>query len=236
MGAIHQALIGGSSSGLVADSLFSSVELLAHMEGTTPGIDSSSNARTLTAFGNAALTTTRSVFGAQAMETAIADSASSIRTAANLTLVNTDSLTIEARVYLTSSTGYRHIVQIGSATGSRLNLGVNAGKLKAYWNGTTGIHTASISLNTWYSVALVLANSSPGNWNCTFYQDGVVNSGPSGGGMMPLAAANSISIGTQQFSPAAGDEWLGSIDEVRVTRAIRHGGSYTPAASAFPDF
>lgn len=212
----------------VNDPVWSSVEILAHMEGATP-IDSSLNNRTLTLFGNAALTSTRSKYGTQAMETAAADGtgASSIRSGVVIVPTQTSAWTLECWAYaIALGASFRYIFQIGNTANSnnRLAVGVNNGRLRLFRAGFNTDHdTVAFPLNQWVYTAMVFNNTSSGNWDSRFYQDTVRTSSASGGVVPPASNGNwSLGIGTHHLSPASGTEWVGCIDEVRLTRNARY--------------
>ena len=233
------------SSMFACDPYFSDVILLMHCEGAT-WVDSSSYARTLTAYGGASLASSVTWSGSGAYLNTATDSTSRVATAANISHANTDSWTLEASIYptTTGALAYRHIVQMGDSATDRFHLGINAGKLTAYCRFGAGagefsaiIDSVDLSLNNYYLVAAVFENKGAGVWDMHLYKN-KARVGTASSVNMPnsFTSVYSIAVGTQHYTPVANDEFKGNIDEIRVTKRARYtGASYDRPDRAFED-
>jgi hypothetical protein len=194
-------------------------------DGSTTFTDSSGNALSNTAVGNAQIDTTQSVFGGAS---GLFDGSGDRVTCAsigNLFDFGTGDLTIEWRMRIVG-TGRMNIFDI---TGYRSFIGlVYNNYFELYGPSGYVINTNTIpwNLNQWYSVAVVRAGN---NW--TVYKDGV----------SVATATNSNAFGGTgtYFVGSASDtsnSWNGWIDELRITKGVaRYTSNYTPESSAFPD-
>ena len=152
----------------------SNVSLLLHGDGTngsTTFTDSSSSNHTITAYGNAQISTTQSKFGGSSMYfdgsgdylTAPVDSSFEF---------GTGDFTVECWLYLTNNTGYRPIVLLGNgASGGPSTILYSAWYL--YYFSSTGLSfyrfdgtstsynfSTTLSTNTWYHIAVSRSGTS----------------------------------------------------------------------------
>jgi hypothetical protein len=210
---------------LSSDPNFSSVSLLLHMDGTngsTTFTDNSSNALTVTANGNAQISTAQSKFGgASGLFDGTGDF---LTTASNAALaLSTGDFTIEAWVRRTGGSGYRTIA--GSRPGSvnvtdawSFSIGPN-NELVLYSNGVIAQSpNTAIALNTWHHVAAVRLGTSVR----LFIDGGLVATGTNSQNF----SVSTISIGAL----LNGAETItGYIDELRITKGVaRYRSTFTP--------
>jgi hypothetical protein len=249
----------------ITDPNFAAVQLLLHGEGTNNGTvftDSSSYARTLTpenvGGGTSTCVTSTAAFkyGSSSIfingGTGYHGNYVKAPISTDWNLGNND-FTLEAWVYVTgriNSNGGETQGIIGAnsdtsgtaAYGVYLSPGGAQGSLVFRWGtgfntGTEYITTvAPYTLNTWYHVAVCRSGS-----NLRLFIDGQQVGNTLGG-------STTYSITTAHYNPgslqlAVGgrtDSWgfshlLGSLDEVRVTKAARYTANFTPPTAAFPN-
>jgi hypothetical protein len=218
------------------DPNFSSVSLLLHMDGangSTTFTDSSSNALTVTASGTAQVSTTQSKFGGASASI----SGSSFLSVADNALfeVGSGDFTIEAWVYITSSSGFKSVVSKLAGFGPYL-MAVNGTSYVYYlssagtsWDLASGVSGGTVSLNTWTHLALVRNGST-----VTPYLNGTA-----GTATTTSSALNDnvypLVIGADRFNAAGlmGDYFNGYIDEVRFTKGVAR--TITVPTGPFPD-
>lgn len=214
---------------------FSSVTLLLHMDGTnnsTTFTDSSNAARSITAYGNAKISTAQSKFGGAA---ALFDGDNDYLRATPATDLTFDgNFTIELWVYPLVVAEY----MLGSSAVDsntqifRLNEGGSTGALSFYLNGTQVFSStpAGVTANQWQHVAISRSGSSTRMFvNGT--QIGSTNTTWTGTFRMDV-------IGKFFFggSAAPGYDFNGYIDELRITKGVaRYVQNFTPRPAAFPN-
>jgi hypothetical protein len=223
--------------GSIRDPYFSSVSLLLNMNGSngsTTFTDSSSNGLTLTAFGNAAISTAQSRFGsASGAFDGNGDYLTAPVSSGGFDFGSGD-FTIEASVRTTTTTGNQTIANVfpdNTSTASwRFLIVANILQFICY-NSTGTLFTISssacISTNTWTDVAAVRSGST-----LTIYCNGSqVGSGSISGAIRSSDAGAVFNISRQQSST---DVWLinGNLDEIRITKGVAR--SITSNTAAFP--
>lgn len=213
---------------LASDPYYDDVSLLLHMNGTDGGTtftDSSKNAYTCTANGNAATSTTQAKFGDSS---GLFDGNGDFITAAG-DLRLTGDFTVECWVYPTGSlTSGRVILNIGNDATGRFQFGFlnNVLSMDRYFVATNTFTGATVSLNTWTHIALTRAGT-------TVY--------PFLGGTLYSTVSNvSGTLGNNNANPRIGcsanaaQSFIGHIDELRVTKGrARYTSAFTPPARAF---
>lgn len=218
------------------DPNFNQVSLLLHMDGTdgsTTFTDSSNNAITLTANGNAKISTAQSKFGGAA---AFFDGSGDYLSAPSANFTFAGDFTVEAWVYITSVGGYHTLIEgrasaiYANYTIGLMNVGgtlrldsVNAGGAGTRFTASS----TSVPLNTWTHVALVRSDGKIRGFINGVQDTTLVNYS---GSYTP--ASSSVRIGAivdpQYF--------YGYIDEFRVTNGVaRYSSSFTPPSSTFAD-
>ena len=221
------------------DPYWSSVVLLAHMNGTNGGTtftDNSNNAATLTAFGNAQTSTAQSKFNGSS---GLFDGSGDYVTAPDAASwdFGTGDLTIELWVRITGGEppSPRSVLSSGAANSiaSFWSIeGTASGKLaffnSAYSDAVPLLTSTSSWNNTWRFVAIVRSGN---NWN--FYVDGTSEASATSS-----AACNSngqLVIGSGWYAPASRGI-TGNLAEIRVTKGVaRYTANFTAPTAAFPN-
>ena len=224
-----------------ADTNFSSVQLLLHLDGTngsTTFTDSSNNALTVTPFGNAQISTAQSQFGGASALFDGSDDYLIVTEVAGLEPGSGD-LTWEMWIRTTNSTQYATLMSRTPASfaSGMWSLMMNhnssaAGDLALYVaNFSTGaplLLTSGVNVRdgSWHHVAVVRNGSA---W--TLYVDGTSRATNTWGGTI-ADITGSIYIGRDQFYIR---DYTGHIDELRITHGVaRYTANFTPPTSAFP--
>jgi hypothetical protein len=204
---------------------FANVSLLLHGDGTngsTTILDSSSSPKTVTAVGDAQISTAQSKFGGSSIEF---DGSGDVLTIPANTAFNfgTGDFTIEAWVYHTGSTNQA----IFSCSPCHFVYGIG-GKLRFFSASSPSVIDATVSYisNAWAHVAVVRSGT-----NVTLYQNGVsVGSGTS---TRNYGGSSNVSIGAYVGTASF---WDGYIDDLRVTKGVaRYTSNFTPPTAPFPD-
>lgn len=232
-----QASVTGFSKNAESDPYWATVALLLQMDGvngSTTFIDSSTGARSVTAAGNAQISTTQSRFGG---------SSGSFSTgyitlpAANEYNLNANSFCIEFWVYFNSVAAGQRVAGGDTLAGGNNNWAIfttSAGRLDYYlgsdsvsgtWGVAAGQLIGNISTGQWYHVALVRNGTS-----FTGYLNGVAGASVTSSAALRTNATNGPRFGTQGTS-----YFNGYVDEVRITNGqARYTSSFTPPSTAFP--
>jgi hypothetical protein len=224
-----KTVIGGGGGGIVIDGgdpYYSAVSLMLSMDGTngsTTFTDSSLNALTVTASGNAQISTTQSKYGASGYFDGAGDYLDTSGTGI-ATAFGTGDFTIEFWYYpLTVSVQQNLVDKIGSASNAIYMS--SAGVLK-YYVGADRITGSTLSANTWYHIALVRYSGTT-----KLYVNGV-QSGAS------YADTNNYALNTG--SPRIGAAFNntvsvnGYIDDFRISQFARYVSNFTPPTAALP--
>lgn len=222
--------IGGGGGGIVIDNgdpFYSAVSMLLPMDGTngsTAFTDSGPNAITVTAVGNAQVSTTQAKYGgASAYFDGSGDyldmSGTGIATA-----FGTGDFTIEFWYYPLSVSVQQNLVdKIGSASNAIYMS--STGVLKYYVAGDR-ITGATLSVNTWYHIALVRYSGTT-----KLYVNGI-QSGAS------YTDTNNYALNTG--SPRIGAAFNntvsvnGYLDDLRISLFARYVSNFTPPTAALP--
>ena len=227
----------GSLQPPVTDPNFAKVSLLLHGDGangSTSIIDSSPSPKTLTAVGNAQISTAQSLYGGSSiLFDGVGDR---ITTPSNSDFaLGTGDFTIEAWVRETARTTYATLIEIGDHLTSGIIFLTNGGTNQ---NGRIGVYAgispgfvgfqSSGSLNTWNHIAYVRASG-----QLTCFVNGT-------GGTAASFTFNHISTSTVTIGSRAGGaggiyDFNGNIEELRVTKAARYLSNFTPPTAPFPD-
>ena len=217
-----------------SDPLFANVRILAHMDGSgTSYTDSSSFANTITAYGSATQSGSQVKFGAGA--TSFPDGLGVLYMNNTATALGTDNCSIELWARRTSSTGSsRQLVTLPTGTGGGyIYLGVSStGALS--WSGFTPLDGATMSLNVWHYILIVRESNEMTVWLDSTELVAMGSYGPE-----PVIITSSFGSGvyigqdryTSGFVASAG--FIGQVDDLRITKAVRTGG--TVPSAAFPN-
>lgn len=202
------------------DPYFANVSLLLQMNGSngsTSFVDSSSNSLTVTAAG-ASISTAQSKFGGSS---AYFNGGSSLQTASDLTplIMGSGDFTVEAFIRPSSVSGYLAIISLSS--GYDTTLYIYNGQL-VWYNSTTAAGT--IAVDTWYHVA-----ASRQSTNMRVFIDGALVT--TGTDTYPMASGQRFTAGV---SPFGGENFIGWMDEIRITKGVaRYTANFTPPVAAF---
>lgn len=215
---------------------YDKVSLLLHCNGTngsTTFTDNSSTIKTVTANGNAQISTAQSKFGGSATLFDGTGDCLTIPTSSDFGMGTSD-FTIEVWVNPTTITGSdRGIVDlrntIGAANNGTFFIQGAAAKL-AFYDGTTvfGTTGSAIPTGSWTHVALVRSGTT-----LSGYVNGVLDF--TGTCATNLGSSQVCGIGGSAVSGnIASSPFLGYIDEVRVTKGVaRYTANFTPHTEEF---
>jgi hypothetical protein len=222
---------------VAADPYYNNVSLLLHGDGTngsTTIIDSSPSPKTVTAFGDAQISTAQSKFGGSSI--AFDGTEDYLTVPANNDLVfGTNNFTIEGWILPTQINARNTIVSSyppWRGTGNWILVLVN-GKLAWYvypnstfnFNWTT---TTTFPLNQWSHFALTRESN---NWRL-FYNGIIENTAYQ---TVAVGNLNQLEIGRYAASPTS-NLFNGYIDDLRITKGIaRYTANFTPPTAPFPE-
>ena len=219
------------------DPFRSNVSLLLHGNGTngsTTITDSSPTSKTVTAVGNAQISTAiADPFGNSTRGVLAFDGTNAYVTTPNNNslAMQTGDFTIElfARFSLFRSFAILYDSRNGGSSGLGLTLMTAAdGALWAYSGTTNYITSSPLSLNTWYHIALTRSSNS-----LRMFINGIQAGSTT-------AFANNLSDGwltIGKTNESMSNFFGGWIDEVRITKGIsRYNATFTPPTAPFPDF
>lgn len=207
------------------DPNYSSVSLLLHMDGSdnsTTFTDSGPGTVTVTASGNAKVSTTQSKFGGASA----AFDGSGDYLSCTLGALGTNDFTIETWVRMSTFANYRMLYETRTSDGDTSGFvwGVNSsGQLFIYLGGFV-FTTGTLSANTWAHVALTRAS---GTWR--MFVDGALQSGTySNSGNLTRTAVRIA----MDWNTLYGVN--GYLDDYRITNGVaRYTASFTAPTTAF---
>lgn len=217
------------------DPVFNNVSLLLHGDGangSTAITDSSQLPKTVTAIGNAQISTSQSKFGGSSI--AFDGTGDYLSIASNAELALGSTWTIEFFVYLNalgSGSNRNAFVSTGTVnTLGHIQIVTETGPvLRVRCGGTGGNDAVSgadpFPITTWTHLAFVCENLL-----ATIYVNGVAN----GAGVLasastvPLARIGSLALSDYDLS--------GYIDDLRITKGVaRYTSNFTPPTAPFPN-
>jgi len=211
---------------------FANVSLLLHGDGTngsTTIVDSSSSSKTVTAVGDAQISTAQSKFGGSSIY--FDGSGDYLTGPSNDADFNfgTGDFTIEAFAYPVES-------RIGIIFCYRSNSsdGVTFGQYNTQWFTKVGDATliaGSLTFNSFSHIAAVRASGV-----LTLYVNGTsVGSNSNATDNITGSASHVVRIGALSETPSS-LQWKGYIDDLRITRGVaRYVSNFTPPTAPFPD-
>ena len=220
-------LITGREAG-PADPFIGSVSLLLHGDGTngsTTITDSSPTPKTVTAVGNAQISTAQSKFGGASIAFDGAGDTLTISNAASV-LSGTESFTAETWVWTNNTTNQVIFTNyLSSLVG--VSLYVVSNSIRFYYRGNVNIDTATaLPVNQWNHIAV----SRDGLSTKVFLGGSQIGSTLSDN--YSLSGASTITVGALE-----GGAFLnGYIDDLRITKGVaRYTANFTPPDAPFPD-
>lgn len=218
---------------MAGDANYASVSLLLHGDGTngsTTFTDNSPTPKTVSAGGNAKISTTQSKWGGSSIYFDGVGDYVTVATNAAFGFGTAD-FTIEAWIYIIGNQGadraitdFRSSGDIGTFFVSTVN------KLAFYYGSLIGNTGTALTTSTWYHVALTRQS---GVFLC--YLDGVqewtATVTADFGSTDPVGIGASVATSLVGTSP-----FYGYFDDVRITKGVaRYTGNFTPPAAAFGD-
>jgi hypothetical protein len=221
------------------DPQFGSVSLLLHGNGTngsTTITDSSLTPKTVTAVGNAQISTAQSKFGGASIAFDGTGDEARLSNSNEFTLAG--NFTIECWIYFNILTNSPSVFCLGSIispnNGLLLYWSNSTTSLRVYSNGAsliTSVGTAAAT--TWQHMAVVRNGS--GTNNLSLYVDGVLRGQATNSTVFSGVSANGFVLGSEyanSFFPSLN----GYIDDLRITKGVaRYTANFTPPTAPFPD-
>ena len=209
------------------DQDYRNVSLLLHGNGTngsTTITDSSPTPKTVTAVGNAQISTAQSKYGGAS----IAFDGTGDYLSSTLPAFGTNDFTIESWVRFTSFADYRMFYDTRTSDPDTVGFvwGTNAAGQLFIYQGSFVLTTGTLSLNTWTHVALTRAS---GVWR--IFVNGTLQAGTytSSGNLTRTAARLGMDWATLYGMN-------GYFDDYRITNSVaRYTANFTPPAAPFPD-
>jgi hypothetical protein len=213
------------------DPNFANVSLLLHMDGTngsTTFTDNSANTFTVTATGNAKLSTAQKKFGATS---GLFDGSGDWITAPSVSAFSfgTGDFTVEAWIYRVSVNLYSALLEIGNhANADSIIFLVGTNGITAYSGGFLG--SGTLATGQWQHVAWTRSSGT-----LRTFVDGTLTSTTSFSGN--LSSNSNVSIGYGAGLNGGSTYYFnGYIDDLRITKGIsRYNATFTPPTAAFPD-
>lgn len=232
-----------ASAGPTYDPYWNSVVLMLHLDGTngsTTFTDSSAAAEVLTATGGAAISTAQSKWGGASLAlNGTTDYIQADAASANYDFAGGD-YTVEAWVYSTEAGRRQTIITnrpVASTRGFELYKDTSDRLVFVRYDSVgsaASMNSGSLTIptNQWVHVAVTRQSRGAANMQRLFVNgrtEGFLSDTTSIG-----TSAGLLNIGRDPS--AAGREWAGYIDEVRITKGVgRYWGGYTVPEAAFPD-
>jgi hypothetical protein len=224
------------------DPYFSNVSLLLHGDGTngsTTIVDNSPSPKTVTAVGNAQISTAQSKFGGSSLLFSPGQSNPlSVPASSDLQLSPALDFTVEAWIYLNSNRTFNYFVSKGGAATREWAFAAGPTNLTFYWstNGSAGgdqvvSRAATLPLSTWIHVAAVKHGSA-----IKLFKDGV-QAGSDGAFTSIYNGNGTFWVGRFMDYTSINHDLDGYIDDLRITRGVaRYTNNFTPPTAPFPDF
>jgi hypothetical protein len=225
------------------DPQYGSVSLLLHGNGTngsTTITDNSPMPKTVTAVGNAQISTAQSKFGGASI--AFDGTGDYLNTPNNSAFqFGAGNFTIEYWFYPTNLSSVKQhlntdITVASNATQASYAIITNGTAVLYYlsssgtaWNIASGVSAGTATLNAWQHLALVRNGNT-----ITPYLNGVAGTTTTTSASL-FNFSSALIIGWQA-NGGAGQEFTGYIDDLRITKGIaRYIANFTPPAAPFPD-
>jgi hypothetical protein len=213
------------------------VSLLLHGDGTngsTTIIDSSPTPKTVTAFGNAQISTAQSKFGGASIAFDGAGDYLTLPTSANFQF-GTGNFTVDGWVRVNTVTSKANgVFQQGTtlfpqSTTNSVALGTQNNNWQIYAKNVQSVSVAALAVNTWYFFALVRNGTTT-----SLYVDGT--------SVIQVTAdstdytGQTLGVGSIFGTSAFNTTMDGYIDDLRITKGVaRYTANFTPPTAPFPD-
>lgn len=220
------------------DSYWNEVVLALHMDGTngsTTFTDTSTSTKTVTAAGNAQISTAQSKFGgASGLFDGTGDYLS-IPTSADFAF-GSGAFTIEGYFYFSSVAGEKGLISSFTANeGWNIRYSASNGGIRSVFVVSAGVFDATNIawvpvVNTWYHLAFVRQ----GNSYYVFVNGTQIGTTFTFVNAITIPNSNvACTVGTSQTVPSS--DFNGHIDDLRITKAARYVANFTPPAATFSD-
>jgi hypothetical protein len=217
----------------LAQTPFSNVSLLLHFNGannSTTFTDSSTNAFTVTRFGNTVISTAQSKFGGAS---ALFDgSGDYLEIAGNSAFQFPGDFTVEYHARPSVITLNKTIIEIGLFTdGILMRSAAETNFDYAYVNTVQPTYNfpGRLNSNVWYHAALTRAGT-----DVRYFINGIQVGPPATVSGTVNSASAAVRIGRNRHTST--DDYNGYIDELRITKGFaRYTANFTPPTAAFPD-
>lgn len=214
------------------DPFFSSVSLLLHFDGangSTTFTDSSSNALTVTPYGDAAISTAQSKFGGASAYFDQDGDYAVVIPSSPATDFGTGDFTVEFWVRVTSTTGIQVIWSRWNNSGdNKIQIYLVGDSL--YLNSpTTGYLAGTLTQEQWHHIAVCRDAG-----DMAVYVDGVQEWAAAVGD--DFTSTSDFVLGANDLG-SGGANWFGGyIDDFRITKGVaRYTANFTPPTAAFPN-
>ena len=227
-------VITGSEKNPV-DLFRSNVSLLLHGDGTngsTTIVDSSPTPKTVTAVGDAKISTAQSKFGGASV---LFDGSGDYLTTPNIDSFNLSSgdLTIETWIRLNATNKTQGIFSSRGTEGGGVVFRVQSDNTLVFFitnqASTAALNPGVVSVNTWHHVAVTRSGNT-----FRLFLDGIAGSAVTSSATGTAGSAL-IAVGTENTVTATSplDAY---IDDLRITKGVaRYTANFTPPTAPFPD-
>jgi hypothetical protein len=229
---IFQRLFFGYGGAIATDPNFASVSLLLHgggAHGSTTLTDSSSNAHTVTANGNCAITTAESKYGGSSIA---CDGTGDYGDAGNHASFNIESgdFTVEGWIYRRlTGTGHSILNKRPPAANEGWGFAVRSVDTLIFYftGGSQVISTATIPADQWVHVACTRSGNT-----LRLFIDGALD-GTNASAANGTSGTTTLKVGRENDATA---DFNGYLDEIRITKGVaRYTATFTPPTAPFPD-
>jgi hypothetical protein len=223
---------------------YANVSLLLHGNGTngsTTITDNSPTPKTVTAVGNAQISTAQSRFGGASLLFDGSGDGAIISTGLTDFTMSANTYTLEAWIRPSAVTGFKPIINIAAANiefFGLIYLALSGSNVAWGTRNDTGsgfpslfLTGGAVSANTWYHVALSVNSGS-----ARAFLDGT-QIGTTTTFTAPAFTVTGVGVGAlgNQFNISS-DSFNGYIDDLRITKGVaRYTANFTPPAAPFPD-
>lgn len=223
------------------DPNFANVSLLLHGDGTngsTTIIDSSPTPKTVTAFGNAQISTAQSKFGGASI--AFDGTGDYLTVPHNSAFSANADFTAECWLRMAQLNRLQFIADKRSSTSINSEwfwyIGSDNKIAAALFNTSSGgvylnvLSSSALLINTWYHIAFTLAGTT-----LRLFVDGTLEATSSTPTGTYATNTNQLTIG-RDIATVPGRDLNGYIDDLRITKGVaRYTANFTPPTAPFPD-
>ena len=214
-----------------ADPYYGNVSLLLYGNGTngsTTIIDSSPSPKTVTAFGNAQISTAQSKFGGASIWLNPGQTNPLSVPHDSAFVLNNKDYTIEFWVYLSTNRTFNYVISKGGQSSREWAVAVGPTNIRFYWSvaGTgdsTILRSATLPLSTWMHIAVVKQGTT-----IYIFKDGV-QQGATGTFTSHFNGGGTLWIGRFTDYTNISHDLNGYIDDVRLTEGVaRYTSNFIP--------